>query len=61
MASSEDIECRICNKRHHRDHCPMVKTLDPMILVFCNLCGCHYSTGKCDVHPGSGTHIIRKA
>lgn len=49
MSNPEDIDCQICSKRHHRDTCPMVKKMPEMTLVFCDLCGCHY-TDKCPNH-----------
>lgn len=47
--SKDDIDCRICERRHHRDKCPMVKQLSEMTLIFCTLCGCHY-TDRCPEH-----------
>ena len=43
--SKDDIDCRICEKRHHMDRCPMVKVKQEMILVFCERCGCYYTDG----------------
>ncbi len=57
--SDDIIECRICNKRHHMDKCPMVKQLDPMTLVFCKGCGIHYN-GGCDKHDPSEQEIVYK-
>lgn len=45
MSNSDIIECRICNKKHPMDKCPMVRVLDPIEIWYCETCGVHYTNG----------------
>lgn len=46
---SDEIDCRICEKRHHMNKCPKVRELDPISVYFCKTCGVHYTNGCTDL------------